>query len=106
MNAGERKTRILDLADELIRLLEGYQAPPHGRFPTALHSQCELTLGNMREFRRQVCEDLIPTESGAGFGLTKALGEWAPDEIYMAGHRLETFFMGMPSDGGSKGPEA
>jgi len=36
-------------------------------------------------------DKLLPSK-GAGLGITRALGEWAPDEMYAAGKAVEDFF--------------
>lgn len=35
----------------------------------------------------------LASPNGAGFGITKALGEWAPEPLFAAGAAVEEFYM-------------
>lgn len=45
-----------------------------------------------QRIRDAVLADKLPPSNGAGLGITRALGEWAPDELYAAGKAVEDFY--------------
>jgi hypothetical protein len=49
-------------------------------------------LEKFRQIRDAAIAGQLPRSSGAGLGITRALGEWAPDELYEAGKAVEDFY--------------
>lgn len=41
----------------------------------------------------QVRSNLLLPSQGGGLGITRALSEWAPDYLYVAGEAVEDFYM-------------
>ena len=41
----------------------------------------------------QVRSNSLSPSQGGGLGITRALGEWAPDYVYSAGDAVEDFYM-------------
>lgn len=46
-----------------------------------------------QSLRSKVIENTLPISNGAGLGITRALGEWAPESLYKAGRDVEWYFM-------------
>ncbi len=49
-------------------------------------------LEKFRQLRVAAISGQLPRSRGAGLGITRALGEWAPDDLYQAGKAVEDFY--------------
>lgn len=49
-------------------------------------------LEKFRQIRDAAIAGKLPRSGGAGLGITRALGEWAPDDLYEAGKAVEDFY--------------
>lgn len=61
----------------------------------------------MKQFRRIKAEALsgaLPPSGGAGLGITRALSEWAPDDLYAAGKAVEYFYRRNRGEDRNTGP--
>jgi hypothetical protein len=80
-------------ADRLIQIAERVHDHYVATFEVALAAQVELLIANVKV----ICEGvesgrLLPSE-GVGFGLSRAVGEWAEDaDLVDAAYDLETFY--------------
>lgn len=79
----ERAAQVNDLGSQRA-LVEG---------KVHLAEDAEAAERKFADILEQVKNNTLPTSNGGGLGITRALGEWAPDELYDAGDAVETFYM-------------
>jgi len=52
-----------------------------------------MAADNFRVLLERAKNGTLQKINGAGLGITRALGEWAPKELYEAGVALESYYM-------------
>lgn len=81
--------KLQTLADEAARLADEVAAKATEQW---LVSDATNAADQFRRISKEVREDVLPLSGGAGLGITKALGEWAPKKLYKAGKALEDYY--------------
>jgi hypothetical protein len=81
--------KFADMATALIAKLE----PLASSGPDWVRQQARITLDNIRAFKDQAIQGTLPSSKASGLGISRALGEWAPDDICQAGYELERYFL-------------
>jgi len=83
---------FVDLAGELIAvlelLIENATEESDWMKPFA-----EAAITNMREFIDMASRGDLPSSDGAGLGISRGLGEWAPPHVCKLGNKVEKCFI-------------
>ena len=83
------RLKFIELADALIAKL----TPLTSNEADWQGHQAKSAVENIRTLREQAAQGILPRSNGAGLGITRALGEWAPDDVYQAGCALEQHYV-------------
>lgn len=51
-----------------------------------------MTRSNLLQLRQRVINGELPPSGGAGLGMSRALSEWAPKQLYEAAKAVEDFY--------------
>jgi hypothetical protein len=81
--------KFADMATALISKLE----PLASTGPEWRQEQARIALENISAFKEQAIQGTLPSSRGSGLGISRALGEWAPDDVCQAGYELERQFV-------------
>lgn len=57
-----------------------------------MREDAAVAKAQFQRIKNDVLADILPPSVGSGLGITRALGEWAPDELYVAGKAVEDFY--------------
>ena len=58
-----------------------------------LQEDAERSFSVFEKIRLKVVDNTLPVSNGAGLGITRSLGEWAPENLYNAGRDIELYFI-------------
>lgn len=86
------KTDFIQLLDRAIACSESLSREVLGTDNAWMAEDATTARTQFQRIKNDALADHLPPSNGAGLGVTRALGEWAPEELYAAGKAVEDFY--------------
>lgn len=86
------KDDFIRLLDEAISCAKSLSREVAATENAWMAEDAENAATQFERIKEEALAERLPPSNGAGLGITRALGEWAPDKLYTAGKTVEDFY--------------
>ena len=86
------KVEFIDLLDNAISCADILSQQVINTDNAWMISDANTAKNQFQRIKTEAMAGKLPPSAGAGLGITRALGEWAPDGLYTAGKAVEDFY--------------
>ena len=88
----DKVAELVGLIDIAIAKAIETAARASGTTDAWMSEDATAAMQQLEQLKQQAVSGQLPPSRGGGLGITRALGEWAPDDLFAAGKTVEDYF--------------
>jgi hypothetical protein len=88
-----KENELLDIVNEALRIARELSEEVRGSDKNWMLPEIDRAINYFENIKKSIDLGQVPPSHGGGLGITKDLGEWAPEKLRRAGMAIDDFYM-------------